>query len=583
MSRVAALLQRNAFHLGGFASQRVHFPALFPTMGRYSCLVNALTIMVASLASAAEAPPAWDINVNADIARVETIPGQSTSFRVAFADKSPRGVWDVILASPNYHVSPGATLELSFRARSQRAARPILVAVTQAKAPYANVGLLREIELTPQWRDVTEVFKTSDHSGPFHVAFALGQGADDVEILDVRLRDPSAPSANLVAGAAADRWIAASARRQVERQSKTRYDQSGVVDTRPTEQIRSRSKYAWSIFAAQLAFLALLAIARRVFPVSAQVAEATEGGELGDEPRGRRIARDFLTMAQYAIFPLFYVGFIVMVAFDLNIVLVLGSLLMSVGLEFLLPYRPEWNKIGRQEGNDFLHLLIGTIGGSTLGQVVAFYSALRFIMAHPWIADGRLWPTTLPFPLQVVLAVVLYESTAWTAHFLGHHVGWMWACHRLHHSCERITVTKGFRRSIQEGIFDGMCSLTLMSVVGMPIDVTVWLGGFQLSGTIFAHANIAMRVPGFFERIFITPAAHRIHHAIDLRLGNTNFGNTLMIFDVLFGYYSDTKTNDHGPLGVKDNTVPVGFLKQCLSPLMWEKLDQDPVKYAGGK
>jgi sterol desaturase/sphingolipid hydroxylase (fatty acid hydroxylase superfamily) len=54
--------------------------------------------------------------------------------------------------------------------------------------------------------------------------------------------------------------------------------------------------------------------------------------------------------------------------------------------------------------------------------------------------------------------------------------------------------------------------------------------------SLFYHSAIRVRLP-WFDRIFVTPQVHRIHHSTDPEHYNRNFADALPIFDILFGTY----------------------------------------------
>lgn len=338
---------------------------------------------------------------------------------------------------------------------------------------------------------------------------------------------------------------------------------------------------AWCLAALQGALLVVLGWARwRVGPA---VGEARQGAlpfERG-QPLGVRAAHGWIRLFPYLVFPLYYVGFVAVGGILPGFVFVL--LALGVALEHQLPYRPQWNKLGRQEVNDVLHLLFSAVPGEQVGRMLV-YACLPYVSGQlPLVAEGRLWPSGLSFPIQVALALVLFEAGNYALHYASHHVGWLWSFHRLHHTSERITMTKGFRRNIQEATLEATLALSTAALFGVPAGVLHWLASLQISGTIFSHANVQMAVPAWLQRIVITPAVHRIHHSLDVRYGNSNYGTALMIFDVMFGTFTDPNTHALGELGMAGNTVPVGFLKQWLCPFLWKRLDAEPVKFPGGE
>jgi sterol desaturase/sphingolipid hydroxylase (fatty acid hydroxylase superfamily) len=55
------------------------------------------------------------------------------------------------------------------------------------------------------------------------------------------------------------------------------------------------------------------------------------------------------------------------------------------------------------------------------------------------------------------------------------------------------------------------------------------------------HANLPLR-PGLFGWLFNTPEWHQLHHSLNYDESNTNYGCTLIIWDRVFGTFSEKNT-----------------------------------------
>ncbi len=110
-------------------------------------------------------------------------------------------------------------------------------------------------------------------------------------------------------------------------------------------------------------------------------------------------------------------------------------------MERLIPYEGRWLEADGETRNDIAHTLL-TKG---LVQVAALAAAL-----FPMIAAGfvqplatlqfSFWPSTLPFLLQVALAVIIAEFGLYWSHRVAHERLFFWRFHALHHSVTRLWV-----------------------------------------------------------------------------------------------------------------------------------------------
>lgn len=508
--------------------------------------------------------------------------------RIEIAERGPGdNPYAVQLVRSPLKVAESGPCKLSFRAKVDRPAT-ISCSLTETGPPFKNLGLFQECVLDTEWRAFEYAFEPTAR-GEASLYFNLGCAASVVELADIKLDGLTGVESMLPVLANSDTAAGEPSA-------------NSLGPLSPRFWLRAwtpamKTNLANGIVVAQIAFVLCLVGLRRLErhwrARSERAIEewepASAGGRVAKDPNGspegtRRWPLQWLfVVATYAIFPLFYLGFVIAYSVDQGIFRGLVAMGLSVVLEYVLPFKPEWNRMGRQEFNDVLHLFFSALPGDQIGKLIA-YSWLPYIVAvAPVFDEGRLWPSMLPFALQVAFALLLFELFIYTTHYLAHNTNLLWTFHRLHHSCERITMTKGFRRNLQESIIEATVSITVALLFGVPESVLVWVLGFQLSGTIFAHANIDMRTPAVLEKIFITPATHRIHHSVSKREGNSNYGNTLMVYDVLFGTYIDPNTHVLGPMGVHGNTVPESFWKQYICPFIWKKLDSDETKYPGGQ
>jgi len=261
---------------------------------------------------------------------------------------------------------------------------------------------------------------------------------------------------------------------------------------------------------------------------------------------------------------------------------VLSALCLAVWicLERWMPYRQRWNRFGRQGVNDFLHYAGGIVVSEEFA-IAVFYALLPSVVAvAPRLLS--LWPSQASLVIQVSAALAMHELGEYAYHRLSHRVPWLWDLHRLHHTSERITLTKGFRHNVVDRLLNECVFACLMILSGIPGEVLVWVSAIYIGTGIPAHANVDLRFPSGLNAIFINPAVHRVHHAVDARGGNSNFGGVLMIWDLVFGTFIDPVRYDLGEVGMENNTLPEGFWGQYWSFLRWNELDVDSVKQAGG-
>jgi sterol desaturase/sphingolipid hydroxylase (fatty acid hydroxylase superfamily) len=177
------------------------------------------------------------------------------------------------------------------------------------------------------------------------------------------------------------------------------------------------------------------------------------------------------------------------------------------------------------------------------------------------------WPSGWPLAAQLVLAVLLYEGTSYWQHRALHRVSSLFRFHALHHSGARLVFVRAVRfHAVDIGTASFAAYLPLV-LLGAPDRLYTVLGVLLSALGMLQHANVRMRTPWWLDRVVCTPAVHWHHHSRLRDESDRNFGNTVMLFDLLFGTYGAPRPDGPAEIGIDDDPVPRGFLRQVMDPL----------------
>ena len=160
---------------------------------------------------------------------------------------------------------------------------------------------------------------------------------------------------------------------------------------------------------------------------------------------------------------------------------------------------------------------------------------------------GSAWKTGLPDPpdlplavLALVFGVLILDLEKYWVHRLLHNIPILWRCHALHHSDRKLDVSTGYRHHPFEVAIVALVLSLSAVVLGIPGTVVIAFGTIDAAAAIFQHGNI--KLPRWLERvlapIIVTPAMHWIHHSIDRREADSNFGQIFSFWDRLFATYT---------------------------------------------
>jgi sterol desaturase/sphingolipid hydroxylase (fatty acid hydroxylase superfamily) len=167
-----------------------------------------------------------------------------------------------------------------------------------------------------------------------------------------------------------------------------------------------------------------------------------------------------------------------------------------------------------------------------------------FAESHGW---GLLNAFALPDWIAVISSIILLDLAIYFQHVLFHAVPALWRLHRMHHADLAFDVTTGLRFHPIEIFLSMVIKLAVVAALGAPA-VAVLIFEVLLNATsMFNHSDI--RIPLGLDHglrlVVVTPDMHRVHHSIQSREANSNFGFNLPWWDRLFGTYRAQPTDGH--------------------------------------
>jgi sterol desaturase/sphingolipid hydroxylase (fatty acid hydroxylase superfamily) len=156
---------------------------------------------------------------------------------------------------------------------------------------------------------------------------------------------------------------------------------------------------------------------------------------------------------------------------------------------------------------------------------------------------------SVPWPgwSEIVITVVVLDAAIYAQHAAFHHVPLLWRLHRMHHADLELDLTTGVRFHPLEIGLSMLIKFGVIAVIGAhPLGVLIF--EVLLNATsMFNHANV--RMPLGLDRVLrwfvVTPDMHRVHHSIERRETDSNFGFNLPWWDRLFRTYRPQPAAGH--------------------------------------
>jgi sterol desaturase/sphingolipid hydroxylase (fatty acid hydroxylase superfamily) len=251
-----------------------------------------------------------------------------------------------------------------------------------------------------------------------------------------------------------------------------------------------------------------------------------------------------------------------------------------IALERLAPYHRDWNRDHGDLRVDVGHMVTVTLVSGLADPLLR----LAGVSAAAWLLGGGAgpWPQGWPLVAQLALALVIGELGQYWVHRLQHEVDWLWRFHALHHSAPRLYWLNAARFHPVDILLNNFVVAAPLAALGAGLDVlSLWLLVSAVHG-VFQHANVPVRI-GPLNWVFSMAELHRWHHSRTLREANTNYGQNLIVWDVLFG--TRFLPRDREPprdIGIADlPAYPTRWLEQELAPFRWAAIRRAQPVVAG--
>ena len=177
---------------------------------------------------------------------------------------------------------------------------------------------------------------------------------------------------------------------------------------------------------------------------------------------------------------------------------------------------------------------------------VVFAGAIIFTAEFiPWEIPVNIWTT--------VLCLLVVDFLYYWEHVIEHKVRILWSYHSIHHSSPIYNYTTALRVSFIDSFITWMFYLPAV-LIGFNPYIVILTFFLVLSYQFWLHTEIIGKL-GWFEKVFMTPSQHRVHHGSDDIYLDKNFGALLSIWDRMFGTFQEEKHTPNYGLTTQINTI----------------------------
>lgn len=239
--------------------------------------------------------------------------------------------------------------------------------------------------------------------------------------------------------------------------------------------------------------------------------------------------------------------------------------------EYYMPFNMEWKPGKKDWINDAIYFVFIQ---SLLSKALVWLTVV-FLMA--FLANNNLilttiWPQNLPIAVQVILVILISDFLRYWLHRLSHTIPFLWRFHAVHHSVDKLYWLNTSRfHPIEKALQFSLDVLPFMLIGVSQEVIALHFVLYAVNGS-FQHCNIIIKY-GWLNYVVSSGDLHRWHHSREIDESNNNYGNNVIIWDLIFGSFFLPKDRVVEELGLKNKEYPSDFLNQMKTPFI-PKIDK---------
>lgn len=169
---------------------------------------------------------------------------------------------------------------------------------------------------------------------------------------------------------------------------------------------------------------------------------------------------------------------------------------------------------------------------------------------------------------RAVPVLLAFDFLAYWLHRLQHAVPAFWAVHRMHHDEQHVGASTGLRQQWLQLPFVQLAIMLPLSWLFGAAAFNPLVYWVPVAVSVFQHMNLRLQM-GRLTPLLMGPQLHRLHHATDPAVYNSNYATVLPLWDRLFGTYRAPQPGQFGPTGIA-GTAPTRSIWRALVLPAWD-------------
>jgi sterol desaturase/sphingolipid hydroxylase (fatty acid hydroxylase superfamily) len=137
-----------------------------------------------------------------------------------------------------------------------------------------------------------------------------------------------------------------------------------------------------------------------------------------------------------------------------------------------------------------------------------------------------------------MVGIFAIEFIGYWLHRIQHRFMFFWRIHATHHHITKMSVARADRTHPLEFLGLNLGAAVALAFLGASPEVVGVVLVFRMTTAYTNHCNLPL-TSGIFGWLFNTAELHQLHHSCVYAESNTNYGCTVILWDRIFGTYSD--------------------------------------------
>lgn len=236
--------------------------------------------------------------------------------------------------------------------------------------------------------------------------------------------------------------------------------------------------------------------------------------------------------------------------------------LAIIALEWWFPERPDWRPRLADVRADAAFMAVVQVALPRLLVALSVLAIAEWMHEHRR-SDG--WPHDWPLAAQAVAMVLAVDFLRYWLHRACHAWIPLWRLHEVHHSPDILyTLNVGRFHPLEKALHFSLDTVPFLLLGVQPEVIGAYFLLYSVNG-FFQHSNVRLRY-GWLNYVVGSAETHRWHHARDPGTAFCNFGNTTIVWDLLFRTWHLPPGESVGDIGIMDRDYPKSFTAQMVTP-----------------